>query len=81
MLVILFMESVKEFSHIALSLDNCIIPDERLRNTPSFKDGMDHDLEVDIRITGCEFIQSAGLLLKLPQVSLRIHRYASLSSF
>ena len=73
----LFMEPIKEFSHIVLSLDNCIIPDERLCNTPSFKDGMDHDLEVDIRITGCEFIQSAGLLLKLPQVSLRIHSFAS----
>ena len=62
------MEPIKEFSRTVLSLDNCIIPTERLLETPSIKDGMNHDLETDLRIVGCEYIQSAGLLLKLPQV-------------
>ena len=61
------MEPLKEFSSIVLNLENTIIPDERLRDTPSAKDGVSHELEVDLRITGCEYIQSGGTLLKLPQ--------------
>ena len=64
------MDPIKEFSKTVLSLDNMIIPNERLLNTPSSKDGVSHELEVDLRIVGCEYIQSAGLLLKLPQVRL-----------
>ena len=63
------MEPIKEYSRIVLSLENTIIPDERLRETPSAKDRVSHELEVDLRIAGCEYIQSAGILLKLPQVS------------
>ena len=63
------MEPLKEFGKILLTLDNCVVPRERLLNTPSAKDGMTKDVEIDIRIRGCECIQSAGLLLKLPQVS------------
>lgn len=66
------MEPLKEFSKTVLTLDNCIIPKERLLNTPSAKDGMSKDVEIDIRIKGCECIQSAGMLLKLPQVSTRL---------
>lgn len=65
------MDPIKDFHKTVLSLDNCIIPNERLINTPSSRDGMSHDLEVDLRIVGCEYIQSAGLLLRLPQVSGR----------
>lgn len=64
------MDSIQEFSKVVLSLDNCIIPNERLRNTPSSKDGCPHDLEVDLRIVGCEHIQTAGTLLRLPQVAM-----------
>ncbi|KAL5490932.1 hypothetical protein EMCRGX_G016135 [Ephydatia muelleri] len=64
------MEPIKEFSRTVLSLDNCIIPTERLLETPSIKDGMSHDLETDLRIVGCEYIQSAGMLLRLPQVAM-----------
>jgi len=62
------MDPLKDFHKIVLSLDNCIIPNERLIHTPSSRDGVSHDLEVDLRIVGCEYIQSAGLLLRLPQV-------------
>ena len=64
------MEPLKEFGKTVLSLENCIIPSERLLVTPSSKDGVSHELEVDLRIVGCEYIQSAGLLLKLPQVAM-----------
>ena len=64
------MDPPKEFSRVELSLDNCIIHKDRLLETCSAKDGMSHDLEVDLRIMGCDLIQSAGLLLRLPQVSL-----------
>ena len=63
------MEPIKEYSKAVLTLENLVIPDERLLATPSSKDGMPHDLEVSLRIIGCEYIQSAGLLLRLPQVS------------
>jgi len=64
------MDPLKDFHKTVLSLDNCIIPNERLIHTPSSRDGVSHDLEVDLRIVGCEYIQSAGLLLRLPQVAM-----------
>lgn len=64
------MEPIKEFSKTVLTLDNCIVPREKLLNTPSAQDGVSHELEVDLRLVGCEYIQTAGLLLKLPQVSV-----------
>lgn len=64
------MEPLKEYGATELSLDNPIVPTERLLNTPSFKDGCSSELEVDLRIVGCEYIQSAGMLLRLPQVAM-----------
>jgi len=31
-------------------------------------DGLDFEIETDLRIWGCELIQTSGILLKLPQV-------------
>ena len=64
------MDPILEFSRTQLTLDNCIVPNERLYNTPSSKDGCPHDLEVQLRIVGCEYIQTAGVLLCLPQVAM-----------
>ena len=64
------MDPIQDFSKVQLTLDNVIIPTERLRNTPSSKDGCGHELEVDLRIVGCEYIQTAGKLLRLPQVAM-----------
>ena len=64
------MDAIQEFSKVVLTLDNVIIPNERLRNTPSLKDGCPHDLEVELRIIGCEYIQKAGKCLRLPQVAM-----------
>ncbi len=64
------MDPAQDFNKVQLTLNNVFIPTERLRNTPSSKDGCSHDLEVDLRIVGCEYIQTAGMLLRLPQVAM-----------
>ena len=58
-----------DYGDVVISLENCILDEEQLQNTPSFKDGLDRAVEIDLRILGCEYIQMAGILLKLPQVS------------
>lgn len=59
----------KPYGKIVLSLSNCLLPEEKLSPTPSKVDGLDGEIETDLRILGCELIQTAGILLKLPQVS------------
>ena len=63
------MEAPKEYGKISIGLENRVIPAEQLENTPSRKHGVSEELERDLRVVGCEYIQSAGLLLKLPQVN------------
>ena len=75
------MEPTKEYSKVALSLDNCIVPRERLLKTPSRQDGVSCELEVKLRLVGCECIQTAGLLLKLPQVSSEETSWFSFHTF
>ena len=60
---------MSEYGDVIISLENCILDDDHLKNTPSIKDGLDKEVEIDLRIVGCEYIQMAGILLKLPQVS------------
>lgn len=59
---------VKSYGKIILTLKNQLLSDEKLSTTPSQNDGLDCDTETDLRIYGCELIQTAGILLKLPQV-------------
>lgn len=59
----------KLYSEVCLTIDNSLIPEERLSPTPSMLDGLDLHTETDLRILGCELIQSAGILLRLPQVN------------
>ncbi|XP_014254063.1 cyclin-L1 isoform X2 [Cimex lectularius] len=61
---------VKPYGKIELSLNNVLLPEERLTTTPSKLDGMDQETETDSRVLGCELIQTAGILLKLPQVAM-----------
>lgn len=61
-------KTFKPYGKIVLSLTNCLLPDEKLNPTPSKVDGLDGEIESDLRILGCELIQTAGILLKLPQV-------------
>ena len=44
------------------------ITDEQLANSPSGRDGFDEQAETYLRLYGCELIQEAGILLRLPQV-------------
>lgn len=60
----------QEYSEVKISLENCIIPQNRLLNTPSSEDGIDAFLEFSLRRYGCDLIQLAGHLLKLPQVAM-----------
>ncbi|KAG9292132.1 hypothetical protein G9A89_005276 [Geosiphon pyriformis] len=53
-----------------LSLQNAILTFDQLETTPSRKDGISEELEDALRQLGCEFIQSAGILMKLPQVAM-----------
>ena len=59
---------VRDFSRVIITLDNILIPEEKLSATPSMLDGLNSEIETDLRILGCELIQTSGILLKLPQV-------------
>uniref|UniRef100_A0A4W3GDE0 Cyclin L1a n=2 Tax=Callorhinchus milii TaxID=7868 RepID=A0A4W3GDE0_CALMI len=56
------------YSEVFLTIDNSLLPEEKLSLTPSMQDGLDLEVETDLRILGCELIQSAGILLRLPQI-------------
>lgn len=58
----------KPYGKVLITLKNQLLPDEKLSPTPSQIDGLSSDTETDLRIYGCELIQTAGILLKLPQV-------------
>lgn len=62
------------YSEVSLTIDHSLIPEERLSPTPSMQDGLDLQCETDLRILGCELIQAAGILLRLPQVRPRARR-------
>ncbi|VDP75463.1 unnamed protein product [Echinostoma caproni] len=59
-----------DYCGVKLTIHNIIIPLERLSPTPSQLDNMSPDMEIDLRIVGCELIQDSGVLLKLPQVAM-----------
>lgn len=52
-----------------ISLEVPLMTPDRLYPTPSMKDNLPFEVEFDLRLLGCELIQTAGRLLKLPQVS------------
>ncbi|KAK2119123.1 hypothetical protein P7K49_000509 [Saguinus oedipus] len=58
------------YSGVLIALENCLLPDDKLRFTPSMSTGLDTDSETDLRVVGCELIQAAGILLRLPQVAM-----------
>lgn len=62
----------RTYGKIVLTLENAILSAEKLEApTISEEDGLCKEIETDLRILGCELIQSAGILLKLPQVSMQ----------
>lgn len=60
----------RTYGKIVLMLENATLSSEKLETkTVSQQDGLSQETEMDLRILGCELIQTAGILLKLPQVS------------
>ena len=59
-----------KYGRVVIALENPILPDESIQNTPSMADGLDRESENDLRITGCKLIQISGVLLRLPQVCI-----------
>ncbi|CAK9302225.1 unnamed protein product [Gordionus sp. m RMFG-2023] len=69
-----------------LSLSNILLPSDKVINPPSLTDYISIDFDFELRVRGCELIQEAGVLLKLPQVSiataqLLYQRYFFIKSF
>jgi hypothetical protein len=60
--------TTRDFSRVILTLETVLVPEDKLSPSPSLQDGLDSETEMDLRILGCELIQSSGVLLKLPQV-------------
>ncbi|NP_001155189.1 cyclin-L2 [Bombyx mandarina] len=60
----------KTYGKIVLTLYNCLLPESVFKETPSQADSLDIETETDLRILGCEMIQTAGILLRLPQVAM-----------
>ncbi|KAJ0407431.1 hypothetical protein P43SY_004972 [Pythium insidiosum] len=57
-----------------------LLPEEILALSPSKQDGVSEDVERDHRFWGCELIEEAGVLLRLPQVVMvtaqtMLHRF------
>jgi cyclin L len=58
----------RSYGKIVLTLENVMLGIKLDEVSPSQNDGLDRETETDLRILGCELIQTAGILLKLPQV-------------
>lgn len=62
--------SVKSYGKIVLTLENCLLSEDKFTTTPSQIDGLAREIETDLRMYGCELIQTAGILLRLPQTAM-----------
>ena len=60
----------EKWGPVILTISNSVLPLEKLCPTPSSQDGMTQAVEDDLRNLGCNLIQTAGKLLKLPQVAM-----------
>ena len=40
------------YGKVVISLENCLLPEDRLASTPSNLDGLDPETEMDLRILG-----------------------------
>ncbi|KAK7136499.1 hypothetical protein R3I93_016735 [Phoxinus phoxinus] len=76
----------KLYSGVALTLENCLLPPERVHCSPSRAHGLSARTEEQLRNRMCEMIQNAGILLRLPQVTMAtaqilFHRFFYCKSF
>nr|CAB3228935.1 cyclin-L1-like [Phallusia mammillata] len=63
-------DAKQDYAGVQLTLENCLFPADKLEETPSMKDGMDVRSEEDLRLWGCESLQIAGIMLRVPQVAM-----------
>jgi len=70
-----------QYGHIKLDISNSVVPLDKLSPTPSARDGLSDEVEMQIRSFGCELIQLAGKLLRLPQVLLYFSNLATCHYF
>ena len=61
---------IPSFGNVILDINNSIIPAEKLKLTPSAKDGLSFDYESQLRFWGSDIIQVSGTLLKLSQTTI-----------
>jgi len=59
-----------QWGQVQLTISNSVLPLDKLSPTPSAKDGMSQATEDSLRNLGCNLIQTAGKLLRLPQVAM-----------
>jgi hypothetical protein len=57
------------YGTVLLTLENVLLPPEKVDPSPSAADGLDEETETFLRVGGSELIQTSGILLKLPQVN------------
>jgi len=62
--------SKRSYGPIVITLENVLIPPDKLTPSPSAIDGLDDETETFLRIGGSELIQTSGILLKLPQTAM-----------
>jgi hypothetical protein len=60
----------EKWGEVLLTISNSVLPLDKLCPTPSSLDGMSQAVEDDLRNLGCNLIQTAGKLLRLPQVAM-----------
>ena len=60
----------EKWGEVILTISNSVLPLEKLCPTPSSLDLMSQAVEDDLRNLGCNLIQTAGKLLRLPQVAM-----------
>ena len=60
--------SKQQYGRILLDISNSVLPRDKLAETPSSKDGLPTESELQIRSLACDLLQIAGKLLKIPQV-------------
>jgi len=63
-------QTQEKWGPVVLTISNSVLPLEKLSPTPSSLDGMTQAVEDDLRNLGCNLIQTAGKLLRLPQVAM-----------
>ena len=80
------VEEKEKYGPVVLTISNSVLPLDKLSPTPSSLDGLEQSVEDDLRNLGCDLIQTAGKLLKLPQVAMAtacvlFHRFFYSKSF